>query len=263
LIEIVNEDATMTEAAPADTRIHPIAAFRAMRNLTRNREDTRQVFLLNNALRGKTTLRQFTRFCATDTGRAVLADRRQLLNRLSDRASLAALPAGTLGRAYYEFMAAENLSADGLVQASNFQEELPPGDDMTLFRERNREMHDLLHIVSGYGRDPLGESCLTAFSFAQTGLKGFAVIAIVSAHRISRACPGQPIRRAVLEGYRHGRRAGWLIGADWEALLAEPVETIRARYGVEPPAYYSSVLTAVQTARALEQPRPPVQAEAA
>jgi protein-L-isoaspartate O-methyltransferase len=40
------------------------------------------------------------------------------------------------------------------------------GEDMTLFRERSREMHDLLHIVTGYGRDSLGEACLTAFSFA-------------------------------------------------------------------------------------------------
>jgi ubiquinone biosynthesis protein COQ4 len=140
----------------ADTSIHPLAAFHAMRALTKNREDTRQVFLLNDALRGKTTLRQFERFRHSETGQAVLAERRSLLARLSDRESLAALPKGTLGREYFEFMAAEHLSADGLVQASKFDESLPPGEDMTLFRERSREMHDLLHIVSGYGRDPLG-----------------------------------------------------------------------------------------------------------
>jgi ubiquinone biosynthesis protein COQ4 len=117
-------------------------------------------------------------------------------------------------------------------------------------------MHDLLHIVSGYGRDPLGESCLTAFSFAQTGLKGFAVIALVSSHRISRACPGQPIRRTVLEGYRHGRRAGWLIGADWENMLAEPVDTIRARYAVVPPSYYPTVLAAIRASRAIDEAQP-------
>src|SRR5271168_3988197 len=102
----------MTTTIPADTRLHPIAAFRAMRNLTRDKEDTRQVFLLNNALRGKTTLRQFARFRQSETGRAVLAEHRSLLDRLNDRAALAALPAGTLGRAYYDFMAAENLSAE-------------------------------------------------------------------------------------------------------------------------------------------------------
>ena len=38
-----------------------------------------------DALRGKTSLRQFARFRQTETGRAVLAERRQLLDRLSDR----------------------------------------------------------------------------------------------------------------------------------------------------------------------------------
>jgi ubiquinone biosynthesis protein COQ4 len=241
-------------AAPADTRLHPIAAFRAMRGLIHDREDTGQVFLLNDALRGKTTLRQLTRFRQTETGQAVLAERRKLLDRLNDRAALAALPLGTLGREYYEFMAAENLSAAGLVQASHFDEKLPPGEDMTLFRERNREMHDLLHIVSGYGRDPLGESCLVAFSFAQTGLKGFAVIGLVSSHRIARACPGLPIRRTIFEGWRHGRRAGWLIGADWEKLLTEPVTAIRARYGVETPKYYPEVLAAIRARRLIDAP---------
>ena len=233
------------------TRLHPIAAIRAMRRLMRNREDTRQVFLLMDALRGKTSLRQFARFRHTETGRAVLAERRQLFDRLADRKSLAALPPGSLGRLYCEFMAAENLSAEGLVEASQFREKLPAGEDMTLFRERSREMHDLLHIVTGYGRDPLGEACLTAFSFAQTGLKGFALIAMVASHRISRARPGHAVRRAVFEGYRRGRRAEWLFAADWEKLLAEPIEAIRAQYGVTPPAYYPKVLAAIRAERAV------------
>ena len=241
----------MTQAA--STRIRPMAAWHAIRALLRDREDTRQVFLLMDALRGRTSLRQLARFRRSDTGRAVLAERRQLLDRLSDRTSLAALPAGTLGRLYSEFMAVENLSAEGLVEASQFKHKLPPGDDMTLFRERNREMHDLLHVVSGYGREPLGEACLTAFSFAQTGLKGFAVIAIIASQRLSWAWPGRPVRRAIFEGYRRGRRARWLVGADWEDLLAEPVDRIRARYRVPPPVYYPRVLASI---RAEQQVRP-------
>jgi len=228
-------------------RLRPLVALRAVRSLMRNREDTHQVFLLIDALRGKTTLRQFARFRQTETGRTVLAKRRRLLDRLSNRESLAALPAGSLGRAYYDFMASEKLSADGLVEASQVSmRALPVGDDLTLFRERSREMHDLLHVVTGYGRDPLGEACLVAFSYAQTGLKGFAVIAAYAARKISRSRPGQPVRRAVFEGYRHGRNAGWLPGADWEALLAEPVEAIRTQFAVKPPNYYRKVLTAVR-----------------
>ena len=231
-------------STPASHRLRPVAALRAMRKLLRNREDTQQVFLLIEALRGKTTLRQFARFRQTETGRAVLSENRRLLDRLSDRASLAGLPAGSLGRAYYDFMASENLSAEGLVEMSQIPRP-PASDEVTLFRERHREMHDLLHVVTGYGRDPLGEASLVAFSYAQTGLKGFAVIAAFAARRIARSRPGQPVRRVVFEGYRHGRSAGWLSGADWEALLAHPVEAIRAQFAVKPPTHYQTILATV------------------
>jgi ubiquinone biosynthesis protein COQ4 len=241
------------------TRLHPIAALRAIRALIRDREDTRQAFLLMDALRGKTSLRQLARFRKTDVGRAVLAERRRLFDRLADRQTLAALPPGSLGRAYYDFMATENLSAEGLAAASNL-DQLPPGEDMTLFRERTREMHDLLHIVSGYGRDPLGEACVGAFTFAQTGLKGFAVIALFAAMRIARAFPGQPVRRTVFEAYRRGRRAGWLVGADWENLLAEPLAAVRAQFGIAPSTYYPRVIAAIRTDRASAQPPTPAMA---
>jgi ubiquinone biosynthesis protein COQ4 len=230
---------------PPKPRLHPIAALRAVRKLMSNGEDTQQVFLLIEALRGKTTLRQFARFRQTETGRAVLGENRRLLDRLNDRAALGALPAGTLGRGYYDFMAAENLSAEGLVELSKITRP-PAPDDVTLFRERSREMHDLLHVVTGYGRDPLGEACLVAFSFAQTKLKGFALIAFYAARKIARSRPDQPVRRAVFEGYRHGRSAGWLPGADWEAFLDQPVEAIRAQYAVKPPAYYRAILASLR-----------------
>jgi ubiquinone biosynthesis protein COQ4 len=240
---------------PARPHLHPIAALRAVRKLMNNREDTHQVFLLIEALRGKTTLREFARFRETETGRAVLDESRRLFDRLSDRSSLAALPKGSLGRAYYDFMASENLSAEGLVEMSKVRRP-PAPDGVTLFRERNREMHDLLHVVTGYGRDPLGEACLVAFSYAQTGLKGFAVIAVFAARRIARSRPGQPVRRAVFEGYRHGRTAGWLPGADWEALLIEPVEAVRAQFAVKPPHYYRTILAALHIGATVADDQP-------
>lgn len=235
--------------AAASTRLHPIAALRAIRRLIRDREDTRQVFLLMEALRGKTTLRQFAKFCQSETGRAMLADRRSLLARLSDRASLAALPEGSLGRTYYEFVASENLSAEGLAELSKIRR-APTIDELTWFRERNRDMHDLLHVTTGYGRDPLGEACVTAFSYAQTGLKGFAVIAVVAGLRIARRLPGQPVLRAVREAYRHGKAAAWVIGADWESLLAQPVDAVRAQFGVAAATYYPQVLPSMRRALA-------------
>ncbi|MGC2416040.1 MAG: Coq4 family protein [Stellaceae bacterium] len=227
------------------THLHPIAAFRAMRGLMRDREDTKQAFLLIEALRGKTTLRQLARFRQTEPGRRMLAERPSLLAHLSNRASLAQLPPGSLGRAYFEFMAAEDLSAEQLVELSKVQRPLS-GDEMIWFRERNREMHDLLHVAAGYGRDPLGEACVLAFSFAQTGQKGFAVIAIVAAFRIARRLRTLRVPRAVFEAYRQGKRADWLIGADWERLLSHPLDAVRAQFRVSAPTYYPQILPSLR-----------------
>ncbi|MBV9151819.1 MAG: ubiquinone biosynthesis protein [Alphaproteobacteria bacterium] len=239
-----------------DTRLHPIRALRAIRALQRDREDTKQVFLLIEALRGKTTLRQLNKFRATEFGRRALTERPRLFDRLEDWDTLKALPAGTLGRAYYEFMASENLSAAGLVEASKVLKRPPASDDMTWFRERNRETHDLLHIVTGYGRDPMGEACLVAFTYAQTGQKGFLVIALNAARRASRFLPRQPVKRAIFEGYRRGRQAEWLIGADWEALLRRPLEEVRRQFGVEPAHYYPTIVAAISRARLIKDTRP-------
>jgi ubiquinone biosynthesis protein COQ4 len=225
------------------TRLHPIAALRALRNLKRSGGDMRQGVVLMDALCGKTWMRQLVRFRQTETGCAVLAERRRLLDRLNERELLAGLPPGTLGRAYYEFMTSEKLSAQSLVDASQVAGMPMPSEDMTLFRERIREMHDLLHVVTGYDRDPLGEFCLIAFSYALTELKGFGVIAIWGAQRLARRLGGAPVRRAVFEGYRHGRRAKWLPAADWEALLPQPLAAIRARYRIAEPGFYHRVLT--------------------
>jgi ubiquinone biosynthesis protein COQ4 len=120
------------------------------------------------------------------------------------------------------------------------------GDEITWFRERNREMHDLLHITTGYGRDPLGEACVTAFSYAQTGLRGFAVIATVAGFRIARRLCSLYALRAVYEAYRQGRRAAWVIGADWESLLSQPVDSVRAQFRVSAPTYYPRVLPSLR-----------------
>lgn len=223
---------------PTSTRIRPLVALRAMRGLLRDREDTRQAFLLVEALRGKTTLRQFARFRETDGGRALLAEKPSLLAHLGDRKSLAALPPGSLGRAYLDFVSEQNLSAAGLVEASKIRATPLPANDLTWFRERNRDMHDLLHVTAGYGRDPLGEACVLAFTFAQNRSKGAAVIAIVGAWRNLRRLKTLRAPHAVWEAYRQGRRALWLIGADWENLLMEPLATVRARFRVAAPTQY-------------------------
>ena len=226
--------------------LRPFDALRALRRLLRDREDTSQVFVITASLRGKSALRGAQRLAGTATGRAVLAQKKSLLPVLCDREKLAGLPTGSFGRAYYDFVSRENISAEGLVEASQVQRKHAAlSADEQLFRERIRDMHDLWHVLTGYGRDPLGETCVVAFSYAQTKSTGLAVISLLGATKISRALPGSPVKAAVIEAYRHGRAAAWLPGEDMEACLSEPLEALRERLRVPPPARYRAIIDAL------------------
>jgi ubiquinone biosynthesis protein COQ4 len=222
-----------------------------LRALLRNGEDTKQVFIIGDALRGRSGQRAFERFRATDLGREVLAGKRSLLALLGDRARLAARPQGSLGRAYHDFMAKENLTADGLVEASNTARATPISDELRLFRERGRDQHDLHHVATGYGRDGLGEVCLLTFNYAQNRNRGLGVIALAGAVKITRALPGQPVWRCVAEAYRHGKAAARLIDQDWEMLMSEPLETVRGRLKIQQPDLYHRILSAFRSKQAM------------
>lgn len=224
-----------------DTRLHPLRALKAARRLLDNPNDTTQVFVILKAMRGRSGIKMFRRFRASPTGAAVLSRRRPLLPVLRDRPALAALPAGSLGRAYLDFMMQEDLSAEGLVAPSEAMQDeaLPP--DVVLFRDRMRDMHDLTHVLTGYGRDPLGELSLLAFMYGQTGNPGQAMIALMGLARGLRTSHGKTMRRSVFQAWRHGRKAAWLPQQDWEDLLAQPLETLRRDLAVAPPTHYRAV----------------------
>jgi len=231
----------MDQAAALDPPLRPFEALRAVGRLLRNPEDTRQVFTIISSLRGRSGRRLFQRFRRSPTGAAVLADRRQLLDRLKDQTALSRLPQGSLGRAYFDFMQAENLSAAGLVEASEVEtQDLPV--DARLFRERMRDMHDLNHTLTGYGRDPLGELCLLAFMYRQTGNVGNALIALMATKKFPKGGAGRAARKALFEGFRNGARAPWVPGLDWESMLPEDLETLRQRLGVPPNTAYRSAV---------------------
>ena len=246
----------MSMVAQESTRIRPLVAWRALQALFRNGEDTKQVFIIGDALRGRSGLRALERFRGTELGREVLAGKRSLLDALNDRARLAALPEGTLGHCYHEFMAEENLTADGLVEASRVGSQ-PISDETRRFRERMRDQHDLHHVSTGYGRDGLGEVCVLAFGYAQTRNRGIGVIALMGMVKIARTLPGQPVRAAVLQAYRNGRAAAALYQQDWEALLPEPLEDMRRRLGIREPTLYRQIVAAVRSGEAKIAMTPP------
>ncbi len=101
-------------------------------------------------------------------------------------------------------------------------------------------MHDIWHFLSGYHRDGLGEACLVGFSYAQIKGLGWAVIVFGAASR-ARKSKEYPYVKVMWQGYKRGKAAQWLLGEDYERLMAEPLEAARKRLGITPPTIYDSI----------------------
>lgn len=242
----------MSDTVYRTTPIRPIAAARALINLFKDPQDTKQVALLTAALRGRSGRIQFNKFKASPVGATILAERRRLGDTLDDHAYLATLPENSLGRCYLAFMAQENLSAKGLKaateEATNLQN---ASEDVKIFADRTRDLHDLYHVLTGYGRDEIGEICVLAFSYPQQRLRSYAVIASFGALNFARRLskfgisPRFPIA-AVAQAYRNGKRAAWLPGQDIETLLRENIDIIRQRLNIKTPDKYLALTTLIR-----------------
>jgi ubiquinone biosynthesis protein COQ4 len=216
-------------------------AFRALRRLLADGDDTVQVFRIMRALNGDTSHRNYRRLIGTAQGGRLAYARVELAPRLCDRAWIGSFPEGSVGAAYRIFLDRTGYSADGLAELSLAETEIPANLEhpYAWFGRRERDVHDLWHVLTGYEADePLGEACLVAFSFAQTGGLGWAFIGAGAALKSLRITGNTAFARAVWEGWRHGRRAAWLHAEDYEALMGETLEAARARLRIAEPVRY-------------------------
>jgi ubiquinone biosynthesis protein COQ4 len=213
-------------------------AWRALRNLIADPERTDQVFEIVRALSGDSFEHAYRRFAATAEGQRLLAERPSLLDTLSNREALSALPADSLGRAYAEFMAAGQLDAAGLVEAErmaeqNFAKDEPVDADRDFFGDRLRDMHDLWHVLTGYGRDEAGEAANLAFTLGQVWNPGIASI-VVAGGLIGPKDPTFYWQRYLYRAWQRGRRASLLTAAPYEHLLPLPLEEVRRQLAIQP-----------------------------
>jgi len=227
-----------TPTAPVSRKLEWHRAWRALRTLIADSERTDQVFEIVRALSGNSFERAYQRFAASGEGLRLLAERPSLLATLSDREALSTLPEGSFGRAYADFMHEGQLNAAGLVEAEqmaeqNFAKELPLDADHEFFGDRLRDMHDLWHVLTGYGRDEAGEAANLAFTLGQVWNPGIAFIVVAGA-LIGPKNVTLYWQRYLFNAWRRGRRATLLTAAPYERLLRLPLDEVRRQLGIQP-----------------------------
>jgi len=222
-------------------RFRPFKALRHFRNLIADKEDTEQVFHIFEALPRSNFVRDAKTFVESDQGKALMQSENYLPTTLDDHDRLKQLPANSVGRAYVKFMESEGLTAQGLVdEYDKFRNKTQQFDDqIEWYGNRQRDTHDLFHVLTGYGRDPLGEQCVLAFTYGQNRNLGNIFIAYAGAFELSRRVKSDaPIFAATVEGQRRGKRAGKIADQNIMELLAEPLDAARERLNIGKPTQY-------------------------
>jgi len=226
-------------------RRRPLKAWRHFRKLMQNKEDTEQVFHIIQALNGKSVFKDFKAFMKSEDGQKRFSERRELPTLLDDHARWEALPKGTVGRAYVDFMRREGLTAQGLVdEYDSFKDQAAEyyHPDVLWYVYRRRDTHDLCHVLTGYGRDALGEACVLGFSHGQNRGLGIIFIAYMAGREVRKSVPnGAPVLKAVRQGFHIGNAARKIARQDIISLMEEPLDAARARLGIADPTYYETV----------------------
>lgn len=210
--------------------LNPLKAIRGVRSLIRLTQDpTRldEVFALAELTQRSGRQERVVAELRADPvfGPVLLA--RPRLGKV-DLAALGRLPAGTLGRAYADFMNDRGLAHEDL--------ELIEGEsDWAFVRNHMRETHDLWHVVTGFDTDVAGEIGVQAFYLAQFEAPLAALlIAIGMLNTLLKGMNDRDARmRALARGWILGRRARPMFGVRWADHWESPLTEIRERFRLD------------------------------
>ena len=228
---------TTTFHVPAPPPREPLRwrrAWRSLRALLADSDDTEKAIDLSYAIGRDDFERSFQGFLASPSGRRLLERRPSLADALSDRRALEGMPDGSLGRAYLDYLDRNNFTATSLLELERRvrerwerEEGIPALDPLrSWFRDRFTLSHDLFHVVTDYGTDDVGEATLLAFSLAQIGGRANALLTAGAAFEVWRALGLRWLGYA-FRAWRRGLRAAPLTALPWEELLPLHLETVR------------------------------------
>lgn len=222
-------------------RMRPRVALHHFRELLKDKERTEEVFRIFEALPWKGMRAAAEKFLTSAAGQTVRAKEPFLPPILDDHAALRRMPAGSLAHAYCDFMESEGLSAQGLVdEFERFAKDRKRFDDQfQWYQNRMRDVHDLLHVLTGYGRDSLGEACVLAFTYSQQPSLGNLFIGYMAGLNMRKTVKSRaPVLRAIREGQRLGKACPRLIELSVTELLPLPLDEVRRRLNITPARHY-------------------------
>lgn len=218
-------------------------AYGHFRDLLKDKEETSHVFKIFESLPAKDFEDRVRRVTMTPEGEQLRRDEPYLPPILDDHEMLRKMPKGSVAHAYCDFMENEGLSAAGLVAEAE-KLNRPKYDDLfEWYGNRSRDTHDLMHVLTGYGRDGLGEQCVLLFTHGQQPSHGHLLIGYAGALHIRRLLSlnntRAPVMRAVRQAHQMGKTCPTILALPINLLLSMQLDDVREELKIaEPTLYY-------------------------
>ncbi|KAA1192497.1 hypothetical protein F0M18_07445 [Pseudohalioglobus sediminis] len=149
----------------------------------------------------------------------------------------------TLGHSYYHFIVDNGLEAKIATNYRMLHEHMESSGALDGMPEefkyaiiRGFQIHDFMHLLTGYDPDGPGEIALQAFTLAQMHFPYMAMWMSVLTTRMTFLEPDSipTVMDNIAEGWQFGNRAGNIAFLEYEKMLDRPLLDIRREYGIDP-----------------------------
>lgn len=238
-VECAADGTPLRDSARVKPKYEPLKAWGYFRELIKDKEDTSLVFKIFEALPHKDFVARVGRLALSEQGEALRREEANLPALLDDHDALRRLPAGTVAHAYCDFMEREGLTAAGLVEEFKRAGRPTYPDLVQWYGFRLRDTHDMMHVLTGYGRDALGEQCVLLFTHGQNPSHGHLLLGYAGAYQITKMVKSRaPIWKAVRQAHRTGVACPSIVGLSIRELLAMDLQDARARLNIPEPHWY-------------------------
>lgn len=219
-------------------RVRPVQTFRAARailRLVRNPAELGEVFRLVDAIESPELAAQIERELANDAAMHAAIRERPRVGAI-DLAKLLALPEGTLGRTFGEFLVENQLDPED-IEVNEVR------STFDFIRAHLRETHDIWHVATGFGTDVAGELGLQAVYYAQFRAPlAVMLLAIGFLNTFFYQMEDRDRRmRSIVRGYLLGKRSRSLLGYRWAEKWATPLAEVRRELGLDPDAVEEAI----------------------
>jgi len=213
------------------------AGVRALSRIFGIKANHDQIFEAVVAFGYPTLVREYRKLVSSAQGQRLIREKPDLMAYLGDDDYLASLPPDSLGAAYRDFLRQNRLDA-GVFDAGDVIAPVIARNnwdpDFGYMITRGTALHDMFHVLGGYGPDMGGEIGNLGLHHGQLGTCRTTAVFGQILCALVRGGSWRRRRRYFAEAVARGRMATNLMAAPYEELLARPLSEVRTELAIAP-----------------------------